>query len=491
MGVASTGVIGIELPRDAACWRGVRAACAALGRRRRRLLRGDPHQRPGPQARLPRGRARRRPRAPGGAGQGRRDDPAALRHDVLLRADRRRAGARDARPAHRRVRQALLRPHLGRRPALHQRHRLRARERRLRRPRRARERRRAARSARRSTRCCASWRSRSWPTARAAGGSGGSSSRAAPSAVEPVARSIANSPLVKTALHGGDPNFGRILQAAGQAWPPGDPFVADLEIEGRQLVSAGDAIGARRRRPARARAARGRRRGRVRADDPRRGRRDRGLLQRPRPRLRPLQLGVHVMRDVATLLEALPYIRDFHGKTVVIKYGGAAMTDPELKRGVRARRGAAQVRRAQPGRGARRRARHHALHGAARHGGEVRRRPARVRRGHRRGGEDGAGRQAEQGHRAAHQPPRAAGGRPVRRRRPAVHGAQAAGRRARPTSASSAQIERVDVDVLLPHRRGLHPGGRVGRRRPRGQLLQRQRGRRRRRPSPRRWAPTR
>jgi acetylglutamate kinase len=37
------------------------------------------------------------------------------------------------------------------------------------------------------------------------------------------------------------------------------------------------------------------------------------------------------MRDVATLLEALPYIRDFHGKTVVIKYGGAAMTDPELK----------------------------------------------------------------------------------------------------------------------------------------------------------------
>ncbi len=37
------------------------------------------------------------------------------------------------------------------------------------------------------------------------------------------------------------------------------------------------------------------------------------------------------MRDVATLLEALPYIREFHGKTVVIKYGGAAMTDPTLK----------------------------------------------------------------------------------------------------------------------------------------------------------------
>ena len=63
-----------------------------------------------------------------------------------------------------------------------------------------------------------------------------------PDAVEPVARSIANSPLVKAALHGGDPNFGRLLQAAGQAWPPGEPFVADLEIEGHQVVSAGDTV---------------------------------------------------------------------------------------------------------------------------------------------------------------------------------------------------------------------------------------------------------
>jgi acetylglutamate kinase len=37
------------------------------------------------------------------------------------------------------------------------------------------------------------------------------------------------------------------------------------------------------------------------------------------------------MRDVGTLLEALPYIREFHGKTVVIKYGGAAMIDGTLK----------------------------------------------------------------------------------------------------------------------------------------------------------------
>ncbi len=37
------------------------------------------------------------------------------------------------------------------------------------------------------------------------------------------------------------------------------------------------------------------------------------------------------MRDVATLLEALPYIREFHGRTVVIKYGGAAMVDAALR----------------------------------------------------------------------------------------------------------------------------------------------------------------
>ncbi len=37
------------------------------------------------------------------------------------------------------------------------------------------------------------------------------------------------------------------------------------------------------------------------------------------------------MRDIATLLEALPYIREFHGQTVVIKYGGAAMIEPALR----------------------------------------------------------------------------------------------------------------------------------------------------------------
>ena len=71
--------------------------------------------------------------------------------------------------------------------------------------------------------------------------------RGATETVEPVARAVANSPLVKTALHGADPNFGRILQAAGMAYatagnPPdggqtASPFYVDLEIEGRAVIS--------------------------------------------------------------------------------------------------------------------------------------------------------------------------------------------------------------------------------------------------------------
>ena len=38
-------------------------------------------------------------------------------------------------------------------------------------------------------------------------------------------------------------------------------------------------------------------------------------------------------RDKAdSLAQALPYIRKFHGKTMVIKYGGNAMTDPALQK---------------------------------------------------------------------------------------------------------------------------------------------------------------
>ncbi|MCC6488940.1 MAG: acetylglutamate kinase [Candidatus Hydrogenedentes bacterium] len=38
------------------------------------------------------------------------------------------------------------------------------------------------------------------------------------------------------------------------------------------------------------------------------------------------------IQKAAVLVEALPYIREFEGKTVVIKYGGAAMENPSLRR---------------------------------------------------------------------------------------------------------------------------------------------------------------
>jgi acetylglutamate kinase len=46
----------------------------------------------------------------------------------------------------------------------------------------------------------------------------------------------------------------------------------------------------------------------------------------------PIDLSHIVPRDKAEILsQALPYIRKFHGKTLVIKYGGNAMTDPALQ----------------------------------------------------------------------------------------------------------------------------------------------------------------
>ena len=47
-----------------------------------------------------------------------------------------------------------------------------------------------------------------------------------------VARRVADSPLVKTAVYGGDPNWGRVLQAAGTAGVGFDPGLVRLEVAG-------------------------------------------------------------------------------------------------------------------------------------------------------------------------------------------------------------------------------------------------------------------
>lgn len=54
-----------------------------------------------------------------------------------------------------------------------------------------------------------------------------------------IATSIANSPLVKTAIYGGDPNWGRVLAAAGAAGVEFDPEAADLSLGGVPMYGAG------------------------------------------------------------------------------------------------------------------------------------------------------------------------------------------------------------------------------------------------------------
>ncbi|MDP1850637.1 MAG: bifunctional glutamate N-acetyltransferase/amino-acid acetyltransferase ArgJ [Solirubrobacteraceae bacterium] len=64
----------------------------------------------------------------------------------------------------------------------------------------------------------------------------------APEVVERCARAVANSPLVKTALHGADPNWGRIAQAVGQALPGAAPLALDIAIEGMPVCVGGVAV---------------------------------------------------------------------------------------------------------------------------------------------------------------------------------------------------------------------------------------------------------
>jgi len=58
-------------------------------------------------------------------------------------------------------------------------------------------------------------------------------------AAEKIARTIANSPLVKTAIAGADPNWGRILCAAGNAGVAFDPRKADIDIQGVPVCRGG------------------------------------------------------------------------------------------------------------------------------------------------------------------------------------------------------------------------------------------------------------
>jgi acetylglutamate kinase len=164
-----------------------------------------------------------------------------------------------------------------------------------------------------------------------------------------LARAVAGGSLVKAGIFGGDPSWGRILAALGaRAGARGlalDPSAVTLDIQGMRVYEAGaptpfdkQALSARMHKPeiavrldlaagpARARALGcdlsfeyvkinaeyyGGPGAAAAADAPKR---PAGDLNRP------------------LIVEALSYIRKFAGKRAVIKYGGAAMIDPALKR---------------------------------------------------------------------------------------------------------------------------------------------------------------
>ncbi|MGI8978979.1 MAG: bifunctional glutamate N-acetyltransferase/amino-acid acetyltransferase ArgJ [Pirellulaceae bacterium] len=58
-------------------------------------------------------------------------------------------------------------------------------------------------------------------------------------AARQIAQSVANSALVKTAVSGGDPNWGRIVSAAGYAGVPFNPADVDLRVNGHLLYEQG------------------------------------------------------------------------------------------------------------------------------------------------------------------------------------------------------------------------------------------------------------
>jgi glutamate N-acetyltransferase/amino-acid N-acetyltransferase len=61
-------------------------------------------------------------------------------------------------------------------------------------------------------------------------------------AAKAMARAIANSPLVKCAMHGNDPNWGRIVSAAGMANVPFNPDKCTLTLQGTKVFTNGTPV---------------------------------------------------------------------------------------------------------------------------------------------------------------------------------------------------------------------------------------------------------
>ena len=262
------------------------------------------------------------------------------------------------------------------------------------------------------------------------------------------------SPLVKTAMFGGDPNPGRFLQAIGAAGVAFDPAGVDVAVGGVEVV-------ARRRDPA----------GRTSspaASCTRRRDGDEGARGR-----RPVTVGDGPARSTARSAATCRTSTCVSTGSTRPDGRRPASADPPAHRregphpdrgaplharasregdrregrrrgdgpsaareAVRRGRGAARARRHQPGHRARRRPAGDEGLAAPRHRDHVRRRAARDRRRDAGRRDDGAGRHAEHRCRVVPRHARRAGGGPERRRRRPADGAPHA---RRPTSGSSAR----------------------------------------------------
>ena len=151
-----------------------------------------------------------------------------------------------------------------------------------------------------------------------------------------MARAVGRSNLLKCALHGEDPNWGRVLAAVGTTRAAFEPDALDVAINGVQVCRAG-APGEDR-----ARVDLSGREIRI-VVDLHAGDADRhGLDHRPHRRVRPRELRVLDVSAPQTgsrraaqgrrARRGAAVAQGFAGRTVVIKYGGNAMTSPELQR---------------------------------------------------------------------------------------------------------------------------------------------------------------
>ena len=161
-----------------------------------------------------------------------------------------------------------------------------------------------------------------------------------------AARVVAQSPLVKTAIHGGDPNWGRIVAALGRS---GATFTLDrcrVAIGGVVVFDRGapapvDHDPRPRRAVASARRHRHRPRGRC-GERPRLGLRPLARVRSHQRRLHhltrrgtrqtnmPEQTIDERIQRAQVLIEALPYIKRFAGHILVVKVGGAASAAADL-----------------------------------------------------------------------------------------------------------------------------------------------------------------